>query len=64
MMMQRARLFIRGSINPDISYCVGTEAGQNGYTYSLGNFAPRIIDANILFSHYLDKTVRDKSGRQ
>ncbi|HET9112273.1 MAG TPA: hypothetical protein VFN66_00225 [Burkholderiales bacterium] len=53
LMMQRARLFIRGSINPDISYYVGTEAGQNGYTYSFGNYAPRIIDANVLFSHYI-----------
>lgn len=53
LMIQRARLFIRGSLNPDISYYVGTEAGQNGYTYSFGNYAPRIIDANVLFSHYI-----------
>ncbi|MHB1677611.1 MAG: hypothetical protein ACYCSS_08775 [Sulfuriferula sp.] len=53
IMLQRARLFIRGSINPDISYYVGTEAGQNAYTYSFGNYAPRIIDANVLFSHYI-----------
>jgi hypothetical protein len=53
--MQRARLFIRGSIggNPDISYYVGAEAGQNAYDYSFGRYAPRIMDANVVFSHYI-----------
>lgn len=51
--IQRARLFLRGSLNPDISYYLSTEAGQNGYTYSFGNYAPRIIDANATFSHYI-----------
>ncbi|MDA8328291.1 MAG: porin [Betaproteobacteria bacterium] len=53
--MQRARFFIRGSIggNPDISYYVGAEAGQNGYDYSWGRYAPRVIDANMVFSHYI-----------
>ena len=53
LIMQHARLFIRGSINPDISYYVGTEMGQNGYAYSWGNYAPRIIDADMVFSHYI-----------
>ncbi len=52
--MQRARFFVRGSIgNPDISYYVGVEAGQNGYDYSWGHYAPRVIDANMVFSHYI-----------
>lgn len=51
--MQRARLFIRGSVNPDISYYVGAEAGQNGYDYSFGRYAPRVIDANMVFSNYI-----------
>lgn len=51
--MQHARLFVRGSINPDISYYVGTEMGQNGYAYSWGNYAPRIIDADMVFSNYI-----------
>ncbi|MHB0991527.1 MAG: hypothetical protein ACYC0M_09655 [Burkholderiales bacterium] len=53
IIMQHARLFIRGSINPDISYYVGTEMGQNGYSYSWGNYAPRIIDADMVFSNYI-----------
>ena len=51
--MQRARLFVRGSINPDISYYVGTEMGQNGYDYSFGSYSPRLIDANVVFSNYI-----------
>lgn len=51
--MQRIRLFERGSINPDISYYVGVEAGQNGYDYSFGNYSPRLIDANVVFSNYI-----------
>ena len=53
LIMQRARLFVRGSLNQDISYYVGTEAGENPYTYSFGSYAPRIIDANVTFSHYI-----------
>ncbi|MHB0991158.1 MAG: hypothetical protein ACYC3O_06730 [Burkholderiales bacterium] len=51
--IQRARLFLRGSVNPDISYYLGTEGGQNGYTYSYGNYGPKIIDANMTFSNYI-----------
>ena len=51
--LQRIRLFERGSINPDISYYVGVEAGQNGYDYSFGKYAPRLIDANVVFSNYI-----------
>ena len=51
--IQRARLFVRGRVNPDISYYVGTEAGQNGYAYSYGTYSPRLMDANMTFSHYI-----------
>lgn len=51
--MQRARLFLRGNVTPDISYYLGAEGGQNGYTYSYGNYAPRMIDANMTFSHFI-----------
>ncbi len=51
--VQRLRLFERGSINPDISYYVGVEAGQNAYDYSFGSYSPRIIDANVVFSNYI-----------
>ncbi len=51
--VQRLRLFERGSINPDISYYVGVEAGQNGYDYSFGSYSPRLIDANVVFSNYI-----------
>jgi len=51
--LQRARFLVRGNITPDISYYVGSEAGQNAYDYSFGNYAPRIIDANMTFSHLL-----------
>ena len=53
LFVQRARLFVRGSINPDISYYVGTEMGQNGYDYSFGSYSPRLIDANVVFSNYI-----------
>jgi hypothetical protein len=53
LFMQRARLFLRGSINPDISYYVGMEAGQNAYDYSFGSYSPRLIDANVVFSNYI-----------
>ncbi len=51
--LQRARFLVRGLINPDISYYIGAEAGDNAYTYSFGNYAPRIIDANLTFSNML-----------
>ena len=51
--IQRARFLVRGSINPNISYYLGSEAGDNGYDYSFGNYAPRIIDANLTFSNML-----------
>jgi hypothetical protein len=50
---QRARLFVRGSITPDITYYVGTEFGQNNYAYSFGHYSPRLIDADIVFSHFV-----------
>jgi len=53
LFMQRARLFVRGSVNPNISYYVGTEMGENGYDYSFGRYAPRIIDANMVFSNLI-----------
>lgn len=51
--LERARVLVRGSIDPDISYYVGSELGVNGYTYSFGNYGPKLIDANLTFSHLL-----------
>ncbi len=51
--IQRARFFVRGSTGPDLSYYIGAEAGQNGYTYSFGNYGPKLIDANITINHML-----------
>ncbi|MDA8225483.1 MAG: hypothetical protein M0T86_06130, partial [Betaproteobacteria bacterium] len=51
--VQRARVFVRGSMNPDVSYYVGSELGENAYTYSFGNYGPKLIDANITVSNKL-----------
>lgn len=51
--MQRARLMLRGSLNPDISYFLAGEFGDNGYNYSNGKYSPHLIDAHITFSHYV-----------
>jgi hypothetical protein len=51
--VQRARLFVRGSLTPDITYYVGTEFGQNNYAYSFGHYSPRLIDADMVFSHFV-----------
>ncbi len=51
--VQRARLFLRGSVVPDVSYYLGTELGQNAYTYSFGNYGPKLIDANVTVSNIL-----------
>lgn len=51
--IQRARLFVRGTLAPDVTYYVGTEFGQNSYAYSFGHYAPRLIDADMVFSHFV-----------
>lgn len=51
--IQRARFFVRGGFNSNISYYVGAEAGQNQFAYSFQRYAPRVIDANVSFSNYI-----------
>ncbi|MDE2186606.1 MAG: porin [Betaproteobacteria bacterium] len=49
--MQRARLMLRGELNPDISYFLAGEFGDNGYNYSNGQYSPQVIDAHMTFSN-------------
>ncbi len=51
--MQRARLMLRGELNPDLSYFLAGEFGDNGYNYSNGQYSPQIIDAHVTFSNYI-----------
>lgn len=51
--LQRAQLVARGRLNPDIDYYLGGEFGANGYTYGASGYSPKIIDAHVLFSHYV-----------
>ncbi len=50
---QRIRPILRGLINPDISYFLAAEASPSAYTYSFGNYAPRLVDADLTFSNYI-----------
>jgi hypothetical protein len=50
---QRIRPIYRGLITPDISYFVAAELSPSAYTYSFGNYAPRLVDADLTFSNYI-----------
>ena len=47
----RARIMLRGNINPDISYLLGGEFGSNGITKVRGGYQPGLIDGHVTFSY-------------
>lgn len=49
----RARVMVRGNIKTNISYFVGLELGNNGFTQRGSGYSPSLIDAHVTFSHYI-----------
>ncbi|MEL5847965.1 MAG: porin [Candidatus Igneacidithiobacillus chanchocoensis] len=47
----RARIMFRGNINPNISYFLGGEFGNNGFTHVRGDYQPGLIDGHVTFSY-------------
>jgi len=51
--IQRARLMIRGWINPHISYFFAGEFGNNAATVVRGQYTPQLQDGRFTFSGYI-----------
>ncbi|WP_431307146.1 porin [Acidithiobacillus acidisediminis] len=47
----RARIMFRGNLNPEISYFVAGEFGDNGVTRVRGGYQPALIDGHVTFSY-------------
>ena len=47
----RARIMFRGNLNPNISYFVAGEFGNNGYTHVRSGYQPGLIDGHVTFSY-------------
>ncbi|WP_244947624.1 porin [Acidithiobacillus thiooxidans] len=47
----RARIELRGNLNPNISYFFGGEFGDNGFTHVCRRYQPGLIDGHFTFSY-------------
>ncbi|MBU2743433.1 porin, partial [Acidithiobacillus albertensis] len=50
-LIQRARLMVRGWLNPHISYFFAGEFGNNAATNIRGQYTPQLQDAHVVFSY-------------